>query len=93
MAYISDVGKVEEEEEQEVVERRRRRRREKKRTEFKHIRERRCLKNNHGARKREGREGERKGRNGSAREQRGWPGSTTGAINSSPSRPRWSVSV
>lgn len=88
MAYISDVGKVEEEE-QEVVEGEEG----KKRTEFKHIRERRCLKNNHGARKREGREGERKGRNGSAREQRGWPGSTTGAINSSPSRPRWSVSV
>lgn len=91
MAYISDVGKVEEEEEQEVVEEEEEEG--KKRTEFKHIRERRCLKNNHGARKREGREGERKGRNGSAREQRGWPGSTTGAINSSPSRPRWSVSV
>lgn len=91
MAYISDVGKVEEV--VEVVEEEEEEEEGKKRTEFKHIRERRCLKNNHGARKREGREGERKGRNGSAREQRGWPGSTTGAINSSPSRPRWSVSV
>jgi len=41
MAYISDVGKVEEEEK-------------KKEQEFKHIREEWCLKNNHGTRKREG---------------------------------------
>lgn len=43
MAYISDVGKEKEEEEEG-----------KKGTEFKHIRERWCLKNNHGARKGEG---------------------------------------
>lgn len=48
MAYISDVGKKEEG---------------KKGTEFKHIRERWCLKNNHGARKRErGMKGSRKRR-------------------------------
>lgn len=72
MAYISDVGKEKEEEEGR-----------KKETEFKHIRERWCLKNNHGARKREGRRGCKR----CAREWRGWSGSTTGAINSSPSLP------
>lgn len=77
MAYISDVGKEEEEEEEKKE------KEGKKRTEFKHIRER-CLKNNHGARKRGG--GSRKGGKRSAREQRGWSGST-GAINSPPPLP------
>jgi len=56
-----------------------RRKEKKKETEFKHIRERRCLKNNHGARKGKGRRGARR----REQEQRGSSGSTTGAINSS----------
>lgn len=47
------------------------RRRGKKGTEFKHIRERWCLKNNHGARKRERGEGEQGGRERCSRERRG----------------------